>query len=164
MLRGARVDLGQLLQLPLPGEQLVELRERRAVTRRQRERPLEVSDRARLVAEDVSEEPTRLEEELGSHGRLQGPQALALRDALEGKRDLAQPIVPMSRYVKPLPCVRRESGACERREHRVDEGLFIVDLRLEREGGHVLAEPSPRRLLLHGKPSVRPAAALLPLG
>ncbi len=162
---GARVHLGELLRLSCLREELVDLRERRRVARRQRERPFEVRHRADLVAEDVAEEAGGLEEELGGDRRLHRPEALSLRDALERERDLAQPVVSVSRLMQLLPRVRRQGGARKRREHRVDEGLFIVDLRLEREGGRDLARAPPRRLLLHGKPSVCcRTAALLPLG
>ena len=152
MLRRGRVDLGQLLRLPALGEQRVDLRERAAMVGPQGERALQVRDSAGLVAEDVAEEAARLEEELRGDGRLRRPQALALRDALERKRDFAQSLVAMGRHVESLPRVCGKSCARERGEHRIDEGLFVLDLRLEREGGSMGAGPSPRRLLLHGKP------------
>ncbi len=120
VLRGRGIDVGELLGLPLRGEELVELRERRPVAGRQREGSLEVGDRAHFVAEDVAEEATSSGRGLalataGGADRM----APALGDALERERDLTQSIIAMSRLVQLLLGVGRECGTRERREHRV---------------------------------------------
>ncbi len=146
--------LRELLRLPRLQEERLDHLERTRVRGRYRQRALQARHRAELVTENVAEVAGRLEQELRRHRLRNRLQPLALRHRLERKRELAHAVVASGRRMQLVPPAGRKCAAAQRREHRVEELLLVLDLRLEREGRRMLirAFPLPRRLLLHGEP------------
>ncbi len=144
------IEVGELFCLPHLGQEQLDLRERRRVRRRGRERALEQGQRGDLVAEDIAEEAPRLKEEVGRDRRRHGPEPLAVRCPLERKRELTRPLVPLRRRVQPLPCPVGQSAARHRSEDRIQHRFFVFESGLEREGlGAVCRTSATKRLRLH---------------
>ncbi len=118
------VDFGEFLRLLGLAKNVLDLGERRRVRGCERQRALQIGHRPHVVAEDVAEEIRRLKEELGGDRRRKGLQALALRDALEPERELAQTVLVLRGGVQLRPRLGGERAARHRREHRVEDRFF----------------------------------------
>ncbi len=155
--RGLGAEIGELLVVVDARELRVDALERSRVRRVRGEGALEVRRRPELVAEDLAEERRGPVEELRLQGREEGLQLPALGDRLVGERELRHAIVLHRRVVQLLPDALVELVLRQGHQHRVEDLLFVLELRVER--GDTCAWIARRRDGGHERPG-EPKSAL----
>ncbi len=134
---GGRVNavVGELLVVVDPGELRVDPLEGARVPGIRPERLLEVRGRTELVAQDLPEEECGAVVELRLVHREQRLQLAALRHGLVGEGELGDAVEAHRGVVQLLPDLGVEGALRLRREERVEDLLFVLELCLERRNG-----------------------------
>jgi hypothetical protein len=124
--------VGELLVVVDARELRVDALERAGVPRVGPERLLEVGGRAELVAQDLSEEQCGAVVELRLVNGQERLQLAPLRYGFVGEGELRDAIEPDRGVVQLLPDLAVERALRLRREERVEDLLFVLELCLER--------------------------------